>query len=275
MGYVQKRYEMSERHACTVMALHRSSCRYQTKPDGNDDLRELLKVLAAARPRWGQERLHVLVRRQGYPVNHKRTERLYRELGLSLRLRKRAKRASGLRVPTAVPDRPNQRWSMDFVSDQLVTGQRLKCLTVVDDFSKESPGILVARSISGRLVADFFDVLAQTRSLPEVIVCDNGPEFTSLTVDQWADRHGVRLSFIQPGKPQQNAFVESFNGKLREECLNEELFYDLADAQVKIEAWRTDYNEHRPHRSLGQRTPAEFIKEYENRLTEKLETVRL
>lgn len=208
-------------------------------------------------------------------MNHKRTERLYRELGLSLRLRKRSKRARGLRIPAVMPTGPNQRWSMDFVSDQLVTGQRLKCLTVVDDFSKESPGILVARSISGQLVADFFDQLSQTHALPEVIVCDNGPEFTSLTLDQWAHRRGVRLSFIQPGKPQQNAFVESFNGKLREECLNEELFYDTVHARQKIEAWRQDYNRCRPHRSLGQRTPEEFIKEFENRLTEKLETVRL
>jgi putative transposase len=270
-----KRYEMSQRHACQVMELHRSSCRYEAKPDGNDDLRQLLKALAEARPRWGQDRLHVLVRRQGYLVNHKRTERLYRELGLSLRLRKRRKRVSNLRVPTSLPDRPNQRWSMDFVMDQLVTGQRLKCLTVVDDFSKESPGILAARSITGQTVVEFFDTLAETRALPEVIVCDNGPEFTSLTLDQWAHQHGIRLSFIQPGKPQQNAFIESFNGKLREECLNEELFYDLNDAQAKIEAWRQDYNYHRPHRSLGQRTPVEFIEEYENRLTKKHETVRL
>jgi len=270
-----QRYEMSQRHACGVMDLRRSSCRYQAKPDGNGELRELLKALAAARPRWGQERLHVLVRRQGYLVNHKRTERLYRELGLSLRLRKRSKRASFVRVPAALPERPNQRWSMDFVADQLVTGQRFRCFTVVDDFTKESPGILVARSIGGQLVTDFFDHLAQARSLPEIIVCDNGPEFTSMAMDRWADRCHVKLSFIQPGTPQQNGFIESFNGKLREECLNEELFYDLADAQTKIEAWRTDYNEHRPHRSLGQRTPAEFIREYENRLTEKLETVRL
>lgn len=270
-----ERYEMSQRHACGVLHLWRSSCRYEAKPDGNDELRDLLKVLAAARPRWGQERLHVLVRRQGYLVNHKRTERLYRELGLSLRLRKRSKRASFVRVPAALPDGPNQRWSMDFVADQLVTGQRLRCFTVVDDFTKESPGILVARSIGGQTVADFFDQLARTRSLPEVVVCDNGPEFTSMALDRWADRHHVKLSFIQPGKPQQNGFIESFNGKLRVECLNEQLFYDLADARAKIEAWRQDYNENRPHRSLGQRTPAEFIKEYENRLTEKLETVRL
>lgn len=268
-------YEMSQRHACGVVQWHRSSCRYQAKPDGNDDLRDILKALAAARPRWGQERLHVLVRRQGYMVNHKRTERLYRELGLSLRLRRRSKRASTVRVPAALPVGPNQRWSMDFVSDQLVTGQRLKCLTVVDDFTRESLGILVARSISGQLVADFFDHLAVTRSLPEVIVCDNGPEFTCVALDQWADRHQIKLSFIQPGKPQQNAFIESFNGKLRVECLNEQLFYDLADARTKIEAWRIDYNENRPHRSLGQLTPAEYAKNYENLLTEKLETMRL
>ncbi len=164
---------------------------------------------------------------------------------------------------------------MDFVSDQLVTGQRLKCLTVVDDFTRESLGILVARSISGQLVADFFDHLAVTRSLPEVIVCDNGPEFTGAAMDQWADRHRIKLSFIQPGKPQQNAFIESFNGKLRMECLDEQLFYDLADARTKIEDWRIDYNENRPHRSLNQLTPAEYAQNYENLLTEKLETVRL
>ena len=268
-------YEMSERHACGVIELHRSSCRYAAKPDGNDHLRDILKALAAARPRWGQDRLHVLVRRQGYRVNHKRTERLYRELGLSLRLRKRSKRASVVRVPAALPERPNQRWSMDFVADQLVTGQRLRCFTLVDDFTKESPGILVARSIGGQTVADFLDQLAATRSLPEVIVCDNGSEFTSMALDRWADRRQIKLSFIQPGKPQQNCFIESFNGKLRVECLNEQLFYHLADARVKIEAWRIDYNENRPHRSLGQLTPAEFARNYENRLTEEHETVRL
>ncbi len=268
-------YEMSERHACGVMQLCRSSCRYEVKPDGNGELRELLKALAAARPRWGQERLQVLIRRQGQVVNHKRTERLYRELGLSLRLRKRSKRASVIRVPAVLPDRPNQRWSMDFVADQLETGRRLRCFTLVDDFSKECPGILVSRSIGGQRVADFLDLLAGTRPLPEVIVCDNGPEFTSLAMDRWADRQGIKLSFIQPGKPQQNCFIESFNGKFREECLNQNLFHDLADAQGKIEAWRIDYNENRPHRSLNQRTPAEFARNYENQLTETLETVRL
>lgn len=266
---------MSQRHSCGVMVLHRSSCRYRRKPDGDSELRTLLSALAEARPRWGQDRLQVLLRRQGYVVNHKRTERLYRSLGLSLRLRKRSKRASTIRVPAVLPDRPNQRWSMDFVADQLDTGRRLRCFTLVDDYSKECPGILASRSIGGQRIADYLDQLACTRPLPEVIVCDNGPEFTSLAMDRWADRHGIKLSFIQPGKPQQNGFIESFNGKFREECLNQHLFRDMADAQTKIEAWRIDYNEHRPHRSLDQRTPAEFIRDYENRLTEKLETVRL
>jgi putative transposase len=268
-------YEMSERHACGVVRLHRSCCRYQAGPDGNEELRDILKALAAARPRWGQDRLHVLVRRQGYRVNHKRTERLYRELGLALRLRKRSKRASTIRVPAALPDRPNQRWSMDFVADQMETGRRLRCFTLVDDFSKECPGILTARSIGGQTVADYFDLIANDRPLPDVIVCDNGPEFTSMALDRWADRHQIKLSFIQPGKPQQNGFIESFNGKFREECLNQNLFYNLEDARIKIEAWRIDYNENRPHRSLNQLTPAEFAKNYENQLTEEHETVRL
>jgi putative transposase len=281
VGYLTDEYEMSQRHACGVVDLQRSSCRYQARPDGNDELREILKGLAAARPRWGQERLHVLLRRQGYMVNHKRTERLYRELGLSLRLRKRSKRASIVRVPAAMPTGPNRRWSMDFVSDQLVTGQRLKCLTVVDDFTRESPGILVGRSITGESVAAFLDQLADARSLPETIVCDNGPEFTGTVLDRWAERRHVKLSFIQPGKPVQNAFIESFNGKFRDECLNENLFHDLADARDKIEDWRIDYNENRPHRSLDQQTPLEFARRYKNMLsngsveTNKLETVRL
>jgi putative transposase len=281
VGYLTDEYEMSQRHACGVVDLQRSSCRYQARPDGNDELREILKGLAAARPRWGQERLHVLLRRHGYLVNHKRTERLYRELGLSLRLRKRSKRASIVRVPAAMPTGPNQRWSMDFVSDQLVTGQRLKCLTVVDDYTRESPGILVGRSITGESVATFFDQLAVERQLPETIVCDNGPEFIGTVLDKWAYRRQIKLSFIQPGKPVQNAFIESFNGKFRDECLNESLFYDLNDAQMKIEDWRIDYNENRPHSSLDQQTPLEFIKRYRNMLsnesveTNKLETVRL
>jgi len=268
-------YQMSQRHACETVVLHRSSCRYRAVPDANGELRQKLLELAAQRPRWGQRRLQVLLRRQGHMVNHKRTERLYRELNLSLRLRKRAKRASAIRVPAERPSAPNQRWSMDFVCDQLIGSQRLKCLTVVDDFTRESPGMLVGRCITGQMVADFFDQLSLTRTLPEVIVCDNGPEFTSVALDQWADRKQIKLSFIQPGKPVQNCFVESFNGKFRDECLSSSIFYDLDDAQAKIETWRIDYNETRPHSSLRQKTPLEYAKLYENLLTKNTETVRL
>ena len=147
--------------------------------------------------------------------------------------------------------------------------------TVVDDYTRESPGILVGRSITGESVVAFFDQLADIRLLPETIVCDNGPEFTGTVLDKWAYRRQIKLSFIQPGKPVQNAFIESFNGKFRDECLNENLFYDLNDAQMKIEDWRIDYNEYRPHRSLDQQTPLEFVENYEKSLTNRLETVRL
>lgn len=266
---------MSERQACQTAVINRSTCRYQPVPDNNEQLRQLLKQLAALRPRWGQKRLQVLLRRQGYMVNHKRTERIYRELGLSLRRRKRAKRASAMRLPAELPIGPNQRWSMDFVYDQLIGGQSLKCLTVVDDFTRESPAILVGRCITGQMVAELFDRMAVNRPLPRVIVCDNGPEFTSVALDQWADRNGIKLSFIQPGKPVQNCFVESFNGKFRDECLDMHIFYDLADARRKIQTWWIDYNETRPHSSLKQRTPQEYAKMYENLLTKNTETVRL
>jgi putative transposase len=270
-----EQYQMSERRGCQAAVINRSTCRYQPVPDNNEQLRQQLKQLAALRPRWGQKRLQVLLRRQGFRVNHKRTERLYRELNLSLRLRRRTKRASAIRVPAELPTGPNQRWSMDFVCDQLIGGQRLKCLTVVDDFTRESPGILVGRCITGEMVAGFFDPLTGQRSLPKVIVCDNGPEFTSVALDQWAFRNQIKLSFIQPGKPVQNCFVESFNGKFRDECLSSSIFYDLDDAQAKIETWRNDYNETRPHSSLKQRTPLEYAKMYENLLTKNQETMRL
>jgi putative transposase len=272
---MNEQYHMSQRHACETVVLHRSTCRYQTAPDKNGPIRQRLLELAGQRPRWGQRRLQVLLRREGFQVNHKRTERLYRELRLSLRIRKRTKRASVLRVPAPRPSGPNERWSIDFICDQLVSGQRIKCLTIVDDFTHQSPGLLVGRMITGDMVADFFDQLSRRYSLPKVIVCDNGPEFAGVALDKWADRNGVKLSFIEPGKPVQNCFVESFNGKFRDECLNLNIFYDLDDAKRKIETWRIDYNEYRPHHSHKQQTPMEFIKNYENQLTKNQETVRL
>jgi putative transposase len=274
VSYLQERHGYSQRRACGLVALGRSTCQYERRPDRNGEIREALRVAASERPRWGQDRLHVLLWRRGYRINHKRTERLYRELKLSLRLRKRRKRASGVRVMTDMPTQANRRWSMDFVMDQLATGRRLKCMTLVDDFTRECLAIAVDVSVTSEGVIRVLEAVALDRPLPEAIVCDNGPEFASTTLDRWAYEHGVRLAFIQPGKPVQNPYVESFNGKFRDECLNENLFFDLRDARTKIETWRRDYNHVRPHKSLRQETPVAFAHNHE-RARSQAETMRL
>ena len=249
---------MSERHACELLDLGRSSCRYQPRGAEDTALRDRLRTLAQMRRRFGYRRLGVLLRREGWPVNHKRVYRLYREDGLSLRRRRRHRRAPGLRLPLPVPRRANQRWSMDFVADRLADGRRLRVLTIVDDGTRECPAMEVDTSLPGARVVRVLDRLADSRGLPEWVVLDNGPEFTGTAVDRWAPAHGVRLHFIEPGKPVQNAFVESFNGKFRDECLNEAWFLTLSEAQQAIEVWRQDYNTVRPHSALGDATPAEF-----------------
>jgi putative transposase len=271
---MQTEHGISQRRACGLVALWRSTCQYESRPDRNGEIREALRAAAAERPRWGQDRLHVLLRRRGHPVNHKRTERLYRELQLALRLRKRRKRASGVRVMTDMPTQANRRWSMDFVMDQLVNGRRLKCMTLVDDFTRECLAIAVDVSVTAEGVIRVLEQVALDRPLPEAIVCDNGPEFASTILDRWAYERGVRLAFIQPGRPVQNPYVESFNGKFRDECLNENLFFDLCDAREKIEAWRQDFNHVRPHKSLRQETPVAFAHNQE-RARSQTETVRL
>lgn len=233
---------MSGRRACRVMDVNRSSYQYERKPDRNEEIRQRLKELAEKRPRWGQKRLHVMLRREGYLINHKRTERLYREEKLSLRIKKRKKRGSALRIVRPMPTRPDQQWSMDFVWDQLTTHRRLKCFTLGDDFSRENLALKAACSFGGVRVVEVLDQLRSEGRKPEVIVCDNGPEFTSRALDEWAYQHGVKIDFIDPGKPVQNAFIESFNGKFRDECLNQEIFFDLADAQRKFDHHQKDYN---------------------------------
>lgn len=249
---------MSERHACALVSLGRSSARYQPRRAEDPVVRDRLRVLAQMRRRFGYRRLGVLLRREGWPVNHKRVYRLYREDGLSRRLRRRHRRAPGLRLPLPVPVRANQRWSMDFVADHLANGRRFRVLTIVDDGTRECPALEVDTSLPGARVIRVLDRLADSRGLPEWLVLDNGPEFAGTAVDRWAHAHGVRLHFIEPGKPVQNAFVESFNGKFRDECLNEAWFLTLAEAQQAIEGWRQDYNTVRPHSALGDATPAEF-----------------
>lgn len=257
--YLQENHRLSERRACKIVGICRSSCRYQAIPRNDDAIRLRLRELAEQRHKFGSPRLHVMLRREGHLINHKRTERMYREEGLSLHLKKRKKRASHLRVVMDQPERVNQHWSMDFVSDSLFSGRRFRVLTVVDDFSRECPALEVDHSIGGQRVTRVLDRIALTRGLPEMITADNGPEFISKALDLWAFENNVKLRFIQPGKPMQNAYIESFNGKFRDECLNEHVFVSLEKAQATIEAWRQDYNTNRPHSSLDNMTPEEFF----------------
>lgn len=250
---------ITERRACRFTGFARSSQRYASRRPPRAELRERLHTLAILRPRWGYRRLHILLRREGYVINHKLTRRLYREEGLVVRRRKRKRVAMARVVKPAVAAR-NERWSMDFVRDTLGDGRVFRALTVVDDFTRECPVIEVDTSLTGERVARVLDQLALTRGLPECIVCDNGPEFAGQVLDQWAHERGVLLHFIEPGKPVQNAYAESFNGRLRDECLNESWFTSLADARVTIESWRRDYNETRPHSGLAGSTPMEFAK---------------
>ena len=252
--------DLSERRACRFLGFARSSQRYRPRRPPRRELRERLHTLATLRPRWGYRRLHRLLRREGWTHNRKLTQRIYREEGLHVRRRTR-KRIAVARAPLTPPTGPNERWSMDFVSDALGDGRKFRSLTLVDDFTRESPAIEVDVSLPGERVVRVLDHVAAERGYPKTIVCDNGPEFRSEMLDQWAHRHQVQLAFIEPGKPVQNAFIESFNGKLRDECLNENWFVSLYDAQETIEAWRVDYNALRPHSALDERTPDEFASE--------------
>jgi putative transposase len=239
--------------------LPRASYDYQPVTVRDDKLRERIRQLAHQRRRFGCPRIHLLLRREGFVVNHKRTERIYREEGLSLRKRKRRKTAAIARVILPAPVKPNERWSMDFVTDSIVTGRRFRALVIVDDYSRECPAIEVDTSLGGRRVVQVLDRLSETRGLPTVITIDNGPEFAGKALDEWAYRRGVKLNFIRPGKPIENAYAESFIGRLRDECLNENWFISLKDARDIIESWRIDYNEGRPHSSLADLTPREYV----------------
>jgi len=261
VSYVEVEYEMSERHACRLMGLARSTNRYRVRKAGRDAaLRTRLKELAAKRMRFGYRRLTAMLVREGITANHKRVYRLYREEGLAMRIR--ARRRIRWRGPAISPaaTRPNERWSMDFLSDCVSSGRVIRMLTVVDDCTRECPAIEVDSSLGGQRVRRVLDRIASERGLPEAIVLDNGPEFRGRALAAWSEERGVRLEFIQPGKPVQNAYAESFNGRLRDECLNANWFTSLSDARRKIESWRQDYNQERPHSSLNYLPPAEFAK---------------
>lgn len=261
MHYVIQHYPMRERQACRLIGVARSTQRYRQRVRADEEaLRRRLGELADERPRFGYRRLTVLLRREGRAVNHKRVYRLYREQGLVLRRKRRKHRARGLR-PTAPATAANQRWSLDFVSDALSSGRSFRSLTLVDEFTRECLAIEVDTSLGGVRVRRVLDRVAAERGRPQAILSDNGPEFQSRAVASWTLEQKVRQEFIEPGKPVQNAFVESFNGRFREECLNTHWFTSLADAQRKIAAWREDYNHCRPHSSLGYQTPSEFARQ--------------
>ena len=259
MGYTRECWAVSERRACGLVGISRSSARYTARRSGDQELRERLRQLAAERRRFGYRRLHVMLLREGQMVNHKRVYRVYREEGLTVRKRSRKRVSREERLPLEAPAGPNQLWSLDFVSDTLSWGRRIRMLTVVDSYTRESLAIEVDTSLPGVRVARVLDrVIGERGAAPAEIRLDNGPELTSRALDQWAYEKGVKLRFIEPGKPVQNAFIESFNGRLRDECLNEHWFLSLADARRIIEWWRIDYNQNRPHSSLGNLTPEEY-----------------
>lgn len=247
------------------MGLGRNTLRHEPGTDEDEALRKRMRELAEKRRRFGCRRLHLLLRREGLVVNHKRTERIYSEERLSLRIRRRKKLASLGRIELARAGRPNERWAMDFMQDALHDGRRIRILSVIDTYTRECLGGEVDASIGGQRVAEVLNRIGAMRGLPEYIVVDNGPEFISNAMDAWAYERGIRLHFIRPGKPVDNAFIESFNGKFRDECLNQNWFMSLEHARNVIGQWRTDYNEERPHSSLGDLTPCEFMRIAEER----------
>ena len=243
--------------ACRYVGVHRALLRSVPQGGPPPALVARVRELAVLKPRWGSPRLTWRLRREGWAVNHKRIERLLREEHLLVGQRPRRKRVAVARVPAPMPARPDERWSMDFVRDTTSDGRPYRVWTLVDDLTRECPLLLVDRSLPARRVVEALETLLLVRGTPHAIVCDNGPEFVSLTLDQWAAARGIRLDFIRPGRPVENCFIESFNGKLRDECLNQHHFATLAEARATVETWRHEYNTDRPHRGLAQRTPAE------------------
>ena len=258
--YMIEHHGISERAACRLAGVSRTGFRYVAKPSSDDVARERLKELAEKYKAYGYLLLHALLKREGLVVNRKHTYRLYREEGLQVRTKKR-KRLYRARVELPKPTGINQQWAMDFVADQLINGRRFRVLNVTDNFNRELVGQLVAFSISGERVARFLSQLRETRALPERIVVDNGTEFTSKVMFEWTEGNGTKLQFIQLGKPTQNAFVESLNGKFRNECLNQHWFRSLDEATQTISDWREHYNAIRPHSSLGYLPPLAFAQQ--------------
>jgi putative transposase len=258
VAHLRSVLQMSERRACTLVAADRKMIRYRSRRPPDIELRTRLRDLANQRRRFGYRRLHILLRELGEPSGVNRIYRLYREEGLTVRKRRARRRAIGTRTPILVEARVNARWSLDFVHDQFAKGRRFRILNIVDDMTRECLAAVPDTSISGKRVARELTMLVGTRGKPQMIVSDNGTEFTSNAILSWAKDHRVEWHYIAPGKPMQNGYIESFNGRMRDELLNESLFIDLDQARQLISAWIADYNTARPHSSLGYKTPAAY-----------------
>ena len=262
--YMIERHSLSQRLACGLVTVSRTVMHYKPlTSELNTQIQQRIKELAEKHRRYGHIRLHVLIRRAGFMVNHKRTERIYRAEGLSLRIRRRRKYAAVVRSPLSEATRPNERWAIDFIQDSLWCGRKFRTFSVVDTFSRECLTVESDTSLPSYRVVRILDRLAELKGFPASIRVDNGPEFIAKALDEWAYRNNVKLDFIRPGKPVENAYVESFHGKFRDECLNKNYFLDLQEAKDIIESWRIEYNTFRPHSSLDYQTPEEFLKQYE------------
>jgi len=259
-SHLHRTFEVSQRRACKAIGADRGSVRYRSRRPDDRTIRERLRELAASRRRFGYRRLHILLRREGIRMNHKKLRRLYAEERLQVRRRAGRKRALGARAPLAVPQGANQRWSLDFVHDTTTDGRRFRILAVVDDFTRECLCLAADTSLPGVRVARELDAIVAVRGRPASIVSDNGPELTGMAMLRWSQELRVEWHYIDPGKPQQNAFVESSNGRLRDEFLNETLFASLAHAREALAIWKDDYNTVRPHSGIGNLPPAAYAK---------------
>lgn len=267
VSFLQEQFEVSERRACSVASLQRSSRRYKGRHDRDSSLRVVLKEAAARFRRWGYRRLLWLLNDEGHFIGKTKLQRLYREEGLQIGRRKRKQKVAAVRVPLDKPNKPNMRWSCDFVHDRTESGKTVRIFNVIDDYSRECLAAEVDTSMSGYRVARVFERIMKTRGKPNGIVMDNGPEFTSVALNTWAKKKEVALCFIEPGKPQQNGYVESFNRSMRDECLNEELFTDVSHANVSVQLWRHHYNTMRPHSSLNNQSPRSYAQSRANKNT--------
>lgn len=266
---LQKKFNISERSVCRLLNINRNFKRYvKVKNEENELITKRLGELAARWKRFGYKRLHVLLRREGFDINHKKTYRLYKEAGLTLRKRKKKTPSEHRGMPQTATV-PNTRWSFDFVSDNTASGNRIKVLTVIDEVTRECLALETDTSITGRRVVSVLNRIAFFRGYPKEILTDNGPEFTSVALSEWSYDKNIQHLFIEPGKPVQNAYIESFNGKFREECLSEHWFKSLYEAREIVDEWRDEYNELRPHSSLNNLTPKEYAEKLEKELSQK------